>query len=198
MEDYYKKMPQRSPEEIQAELHLIARYKETSDLSILGDLYKNYMTLVYGVCLKYFKNKDESEDGVMQIFEALVEKLKTHEVNNFKSWLYVLTKNHCLMHLRSQKTKLQKINADINDPIMENSLMMHHTDGVSVEDSLVKLESCIEELQNEQKICVQLFYLEKRSYKEITETTDFDLKKVKSHIQNGKRNLKTCIERKSE
>jgi len=191
-------MPQRSPEEIQAELRLIDSYKDTGDLSILGDLYKGYMPLVYGVCLKYFKDKDESEDAVMQIFETLVIKLKTHEVNNFKSWLYVLTKNHCLMYLRSQKGKLQKINADINDPIMENSLMVHHTDGVSVEDNLVKLESCIEELQKEQKICVQLFYLEKRSYKEITETTDFELKKVKSYIQNGKRNLKTCIERKSE
>ncbi len=191
-------MSQRSPKEIQAELDLIARYKQKGDLTILGKLYKGYMPLVYGVCLKYLKDKDDSQDAVMQIFESLVQKLKTHEVNNFKSWLYILTKNHCLMHLRSQKTKMQKINADINDPVMENSLMMHHDDGVGVEDDLVKLESCIEELQNEQKICVQLFYLEKRSYKEIVETTDFELKKVKSYIQNGKRNLKMCIQRKSE
>jgi RNA polymerase sigma-70 factor (ECF subfamily) len=57
------------------------------------------------------------------------------------------------------------------------------------------LEKCIETLGDEQKQCVKLFYLQEKCYKEITESTGFDMNKVKSYIQNGKRNLKICMEK---
>jgi len=183
---------------IEQEKELIAAYKRSGDLKVLGDLYKPYMHLVYGLCLKYLKDRDESQDAVMQIFEKLISAVQSHEIDNFKSWLYVLSKNHCLMQLRSKKYKTRKQSQDISEINMENEVIMHHNDEAINEENLSKLEICIDELQNEQKTCIELFYLEKKSYKEVVEMTSYDLKKVKSYIQNGKRNLKNCMERNSE
>jgi RNA polymerase sigma factor (sigma-70 family) len=171
---------------------LIARYKEGNDLRVLADLYDTYMGLVYGVCLKYLKNREESQDAVMQIFEKLIDSLKKHEVLHFKSWLYTLTKNHCLMHLRAGKGRHFE---DISAGFMETDSVLHPEYEPENEINVSKLEKCIEELSNEQKQCIQLFYMEQKCYKEITDATGYDGKKVKSFIQNGKRNLKICMER---
>lgn len=191
-------MSSRPAEEIAREYELISAYKKTSDLKLLGKLFQPYMHLVYGLCLKYLKNRDDSQDAVMVIFEKLVEAVKSHEISNFKSWLYVLAKNHCLMLIRSKKYQISKKSEDVDQLDMENGLALHHKDESIDEENISKLESCIEELQNEQKQCIELFYLEKKSYKEVVSLTAYDLKKVKSYIQNGKRNLKNCMERNSE
>jgi len=191
-------MAQRSPEEIAREYKLIADYKKSGDLQLLGELYRPYMHLVYGLCLKYLKDRTDSQDAVMQIFEKLIDTVKEHEINNFKSWLYVLSKNHCLMWLRSKKHKISQESKDISTVNMESELVLHHDNEAIDEENLSKLEECLETLQLEQKTCVKLFYLEKRSYKEVVQLTTYELKKVKSHIQNGKRNLKNCMEKGSE
>jgi RNA polymerase sigma factor (sigma-70 family) len=125
------------------EQEIIEAYKDSGELELLGKLYKPYMHLVYGVCLKYFKNKVESQDAVMQIFEKLIDTIKKHEIDHFKSWLYVLTKNHCLMALRSKKYKINQKHQEIDESIMESSIMLHHTDEEALEDDLSRLEKCI-------------------------------------------------------
>ncbi|MBK6266919.1 sigma-70 family RNA polymerase sigma factor [Marivirga sp. S37H4] len=156
------------------------------------------MHLVYGVCLKYFKDREQSQDAVMAIFEELIIKLPKFEIENFKSWLYVLSKNHCLMELRKQKRSLTDHLESSSYNHMENVQFVHHDDEALTEENLDRLNDCIAQLKIEQKQCIELFYLEKKSYQEIVETTAFDLKKVKSYIQNGKRNLKQCMEQQSE
>ncbi|MEP2771699.1 MAG: sigma-70 family RNA polymerase sigma factor [Fulvivirga sp.] len=188
----------RSPNEIAHEYELIESYKKTHDLAILGKLYQPFMHLVYGVCLKYLKNREASQDAVMQVFELLVKKVKTHKIENFKSWLYVVTKNFCLMELRSKKHQIARESKDIDDGVVENELLLHHKNDSIDEDNLVMLEKCIDQLQKEQKTCIELFYLEKKSYKEVETLTHYDLKQVKSYIQNGKRNLKNCMESSEE
>ncbi|MDA0194791.1 MAG: sigma-70 family RNA polymerase sigma factor [Bacteroidetes bacterium] len=176
------------------DIELVENYRSTEDLEVLGILYHRYMHLVFGVCLKYFKNREEAKDAVMSIFEKLVVDLKEHEVSNFKSWLHVNTRNFCLMKLRSSKFKINSSALDINsDSGVEYGLPMHH-DNEDIEDDLVILERCIEGLENAQQRSVRLFFLEQKCYLEICELTGFELKKVKSYIQNGKRNLKLCIE----
>ncbi|MBA4053099.1 MAG: RNA polymerase subunit sigma-24 [Marivirga sp.] len=170
---------------------LIRRYKESGEVAILGELYKRYMTLVYGVCLKYLKDREESRDAVMQVFEKLVTTLKEHEVEHFKSWLYVTSRNHCLMQLRARKGKNFE---EISEFFMESDALMHLDDEPEMESNLSKLEHCIQKLAAEQKHCVTLFYLQQKCYKEIVQLTGFDDNKVKSYIQNGKRNLKICME----
>jgi len=172
---------------------LIREYKTTGKLDFLAALYQRYMNLVYGVCLKYF-DEDASKDAVMQIFEELIGKLKQHEVQNFKSWLHVLTRNHCLMKLRAMKNKESRQVSIDDHPVVENEEIGHHENGITLEDNLQSMEKCLETLPEEQKRSVDLFYLQEKSYREVSVITGYEMNKVKSYIQNGKRNLKICME----
>jgi RNA polymerase sigma factor (sigma-70 family) len=173
----------------------VTDYKKSGDLMILGKLYQPYMPLVYGVCLKYFKDEENSKDAVMQIFELLITKLRDHEIKKFKSWLYVLSRNYCLMELRKSR---KNTFIYIDEYFVETATLLHHINNdEDKETQLVALEKCIETLNHEQKLSVNLFYLQKKCYTEVAEHTGFDLNKVKSYIQNGKRNLKICLETQS-
>jgi RNA polymerase sigma factor (sigma-70 family) len=171
---------------------LVSEYQKQGDVRVLGTLYQRYMSMVYGVALKYLKNREESRDVVMQIFEKLVETLKSHQVQHFKSWLYATSRNHCLMQLRAGKGKFF---TEIDEHFMESDAVAHLEEEPEMELNISKLEKCIGELADEQKTCVQLFYLQQKCYKDICTLTGFDDNKVKSYIQNGKRNLKICMER---
>ncbi|WP_276360287.1 sigma-70 family RNA polymerase sigma factor [Daejeonella sp. H1SJ63] len=177
------------------EAELLIEYRNTGDLQLLGSLYENYMPLVYGLCLKYFRDEEKSRDAVMQIFEELIPKLRIHEISNFKSWLYTLARNHCLMAIRSS-SKHDFVSVD--EYFMETESVLHLNRDEIPEDRLILMEKCMETLSDEQRISVNLFYLEQKCYKEVSEQTGFDLNKVKSFIQNGKRNLKICIEKNGE
>lgn len=177
------------------ELELLAEYRSTGDLELLGKLYEQYMPLVFGLCLKYFRDEEQSKDAVMQIFEELVKKLRVHEVTNFKAWLYTLSRNHCLMVLRSS-SKHEMLSIDEN--FMENEAFVHLNLEDDTEEKLSIMAKCIEDLPSEQKVSINLFYMEQKCYKEVADQTGFELNKVKSYIQNGKRNLKICIEKNSE
>lgn len=168
------------------------QYKRSDDLAVLGELYQRYMELVYGVCLKYFKEPETAKDSVMLIFEELVLKLKKHEVENFKSWLYQLAKNHCLMKLRTPK-KLKTVELDL--ALMQNEENVHLNGVLEKEENLRKLEYCLSTIADEQKKVIQLFYLEGKCYNEIVDITGYEWEKVRSLIQNGRRNLKICMER---
>ncbi|WP_226805521.1 RNA polymerase sigma factor [Agriterribacter humi] len=170
---------------------LIVLYKQTKDMRVLSDLYQRYMELVYGVCLKYFKDAEQSKDAVMNIFEELVEKLKLHEVSNFKSWLHTLTRNHCLMQLRTPRNLKT---TEFNQEYMQSAETVHLNGMLEKEEQFVKLEKCIQTLSEEQKKTVELFYLQQKCYDEIAEITGYEWNKVRSYIQNGRRNLKSCME----
>jgi len=181
------------------DMELLRLYKESGELEYWGELYARYTSLVYGVCLKYLKDRDEAKDAMMQLFEKLVATLLTHDVENFKSWLYITARNHCLMQLRAQKAKPSSISfpegkQGFSPELVENQFLLHLDEEPEMEQNLSKLEKCIDQLVNDQQQCVRLFYLQEKCYKEITGLTGFDLNKVKSYIQNGKRNLKICME----
>ena len=173
---------------------LVAAFKQSGDTNYLSILYQRYMDLVYGVCLKYFKDVEKSKDAVMDIYEELNTKLRQHEVDNFKGWLHVVARNHCLMQLRSPRNmKTTEFKADFMQSA-ENT----HLNGevLEKEKSFIKLEQCLDTLTEEQKQSVQLFYLDKKCYNEIAEITGYDWNKVRSYIQNGRRNLKLCMDEK--
>lgn len=176
------------------DLELVAHYQKNREKSVLGVLYKRYMSLIYGLCLKYLKDRAAAQDMTMQVFEKLMNDLHKHEVGNFKSWLYVMAKNECLMFLRKQSRHKEQSTENLNGHVMEIPAAVHHEDEVALEADLTKLETCISQLNNEQQQCIKLFYLEKKCYQEVSEQTGFALKKVKSFIQNGRRNLKICVE----
>jgi RNA polymerase sigma factor (sigma-70 family) len=170
---------------------LVLAYKSSGDLGILGELFQRYMELVYGVCLKYLKQPENAQDSVISIFEELVVKLQKHEVDNFKSWLYTLAKNHCLMRLRSEK-KQPFVNIDVE--LMQSGENVHLNGELEKEENFKKLDYCLGQLQEEQRTAVELFYLQGKCYNEIAETTGIEWNKVRSYIQNGRRNLKICMD----
>ena len=181
-----------------SEFELLQQYLDTGNLEILGELYNRYIHLVYGVCLKYLSNRDESKDAVNRIFEILITEIPKFEIQNFRPWLYVLTKNHCLMEIRKNKAEKKRFEKYSEDYFVESTDISHPIDeapNTKLEDQLKK---CIEQLKHEQQQCIHLFYYEKNCYKEISDTLGIEQSKVKSYIQNGKRNLKICIEQNIE
>ena len=174
---------------------LILLYKQSGDLGVLSQLYQGYMDLVYGVCLKYFKEPERSKDAVMQIFEELIVKLKKHEIENFKSWLYQLAKNHCLMQLRTPRN-LKTV--EVPESLVQNEETTHLNGVMEKEENLQRLEYCLTTLSEDQRRAIQLFYLEGKCYHEIVELMGQDWNQIRSFIQNGRRNLKMCMEKVSQ
>lgn len=171
---------------------LVSIYKESGDLGVLGQLYQRYMELVYGVCLKYFKDSEQAKDAVMQVFEELVSKLRKHEVDNFKGWLHQVAKNHCLMQLRTPRN-LKTV--EFKTELVQSEENLHLNGILEKEENFQKLEYCIGTLAEEQHKAIRMFYLEGKSYHEIADITGKDWNQVRSSIQNGRRNLKICMEK---
>lgn len=170
---------------------LLEKFYSNGDNQWLGILLQRYTVLLLGVCMKYLKNEEEARDAVQQIFlKALVE-LSKYKVQYLKSWLYMIAKNHCLMKLRDR---------NIHVPVEDKTyLPAAETDKKELADkeiTLGLLETSLAELNPEQKTCLTLFYLQKKSYQDIAEQTGYSLLQVKSYIQNGKRNLRILVEKK--
>ncbi len=179
-----------------ADQDLILLYRETRETKLIGILFDRYAHLVYGIALKYFDREDDRKEAVMQVFEKLYEALLQFEIANFKSWLYSVAKNQCLMIIKKENTvsfndQVQLKNFQQEFMEFEESFSLNHGSEIQLED---KLHDFIKELNEEQRICVDLFYLQDKSYKEIADTTNYSLNQVKSFIQNGKRNLKIMLE----
>lgn len=185
----------RSPKKIPDDAELLQQYRDSGDLNVLGELYERYMHLVFGVCLKYLRNEDDSKDATMQIFEKLVTDLRIHDVKNFSSWLHTLARNHCLMLIRNQRSQTGHETIYLSsDENVEFDIALHLEDE-DTEYRLAQMEEGMSELPEEQKVCLELFYIEQKSYKEICDITGFDFKQVKSFLQNGKRNLKIYLDK---
>ena len=162
----------------------------------LGIILQRYTLLLLGVSMKYLKNEEEAKDSVQQIFLKVIQELQKYKVEYFKSWLYMVAKNHCLMKLRDRNGK---ITAEINDRLTAKHEEETDLQKLVQEDRTLDLmETALKELNPEQQQCVTLFYLEKKSYQEISDATGYNMLQVKSYIQNGKRNLKILIEQKQE
>jgi len=174
---------------------LVAAYQLSLDLKILAQLYQRYLDLLYGVCLKYLGEPELAKDAVMDIFEELAQKLPKHEVAYFRGWLYTLAKNHCLMKLRSS-SRLKVSSFDPDHVYTAEEL--HLNDRMEKEEQLGRLSKCIETLSADQRTVVELFYLQNKCYKEIETITGLQWNKVRSHIQNGRRNLKICMEQQEK
>jgi RNA polymerase sigma-70 factor (ECF subfamily) len=150
--------------------------------------------------MKYLKNEAQSEDATMQIFEKLISELKKHHITAFKPWLHTVVKNHCMMQFRKDSAEGKKMNELKQDmgQVVENASDNHLNDAVEKEFVLKHLKEGINELKEEQRICVELFYMKENSYNQISAITGYSLNEVKSYIQNGKRNLKNYITAKNE
>lgn len=189
-----------TPLQSYSDTELVYQYKQTGDSSFVGVLFQRYTHLIFGVCVKYLKDEDDAQDASMQIFEKLLVDLKKHEIQQFKAWLHMVCKNYCLMQLRSGATKLKHAKEMHKDLVgfMESEHELHLIPKNTKEIQLTHMEECMQGLNAEQKLCIELFFLQEKSYQEVTEATSFTMNNVKSYIQNGKRNLKNCMEARTK
>jgi RNA polymerase sigma factor (sigma-70 family) len=171
---------------------LLTRFYSDKNNQWVGILLERYTMLLYGVCLKYLKDEEEAKDTVQQIFLKVITEIEKYKVDYFKSWLYMIAKNLCLMKLRNRQGRIP---VELSDKVAEPEATSI-TEYIEKDRTLSFIEEGLVELSEEQKVCVTLFYLQKKSYQEIAELTGYSLSKVKSYIQNGKRNLKMIVEKK--
>jgi len=180
-----------------SDARLLRDFVSDGNTAHFGLLFERYSHLVFGLCMKYLKNTQDAEDAVMGIFEKLMTDLHKHDVKDFKNWLYRVSKNHCLMILRKNKVDdraTENIMHEKKQEFMEILFGAHHLNNeMDVEGILISLHDAVNSLREEQKTCIELMYFEKCSYQEIAEITGYELKNVKSYIQNGKRNLKNML-----
>lgn len=174
---------------------LLTKFYNDGDNRWLGILLKRYTMLLLGVCMKYLKDEEEAKDAVQQIFLKVITELPKYKVEFFKSWLYMITKNLCLMRIRDRHGRIP---VELTDKIVAHEELNTRTEMLEKDKTLSLIEEGLQELNDEQKICVQLFYFDQKSYQQITDITGYNLSQVKSYIQNGKRNLKLIVERKKE
>lgn len=180
---------------------LMAQYRESGNKELVGILFKRYATLIYGLCFKYLRDDAKAEDAVIDIFEILLDKLREVEVSYFKSWLYIVARNHVLLLIRKagrqSEVSLDEMTEKNPDGFMEiadEDTLNIETDSIQIDDSLV--QEAIQSLKPAQQVCIDCFFIKGMSYQQTAQHTGFDIKEVKSHLQNGKRNLKIYLESK--
>lgn len=183
----------------QSDADLIAEYKRTGNNHLIAILFDRYAHLIYAICMKYLKDEEESRDAVINIFEKLLLSLNRYEIKNFGTWIHSVARNYCFAQLQQSKTKTRHHETAFNEDT--SAQFIYNPDDFEEEEELKalelqKLKEAMQALNNEQKICVELFYLKKHCYNEISEITGYSLNQVKSYIQNGKRNLKIGLTRK--
>jgi len=178
---------------------LIKHYKLHLDKECVGELYKRYTGFTYAVCVKYHKDSEKAREAALEIFEELLEKLLVHEIQNFKSWLHTVARNHCLLSFRAKKHEEQFIDnyKKYQNDFMEQDKVLY-PDYIVKEENYQELEKCINQLKPEQRNCIELFYLQNKSYVETAQITGYTMKEVKTYLQNGKRNLKILMSEKNE
>jgi RNA polymerase sigma-70 factor, ECF subfamily len=169
---------------------LLASYQNNNDSRYLGELYRRYIPLVYGLSLKYLNNVEMAQDAVMDVYALLSDKLASYEIKSFNTWLYSVAKNHCFQIIRKEK---QTSFINIDDVVVENDANFTLLDKQQSEEETEALNYCMTTLSEEQRTSIHYFFYEDKSYADIVELTAFSLGQVKSYIQNGKRNLKNCV-----
>lgn len=171
---------------------LLVLYLESGNKDLIAVLFERYMHLVYGICLNYLPDPDQCKDAVMEIFESLFQKLAIHEIHNFRNWLYSVTRNHCLMSIRKSGSFSRAKNG-----FQSESSQSETPDYMAEDNELLYsrsvIVSAVDQLNHEQGTCIRLMYIDDKSYRDIAAITGYSLNEVKSHIQNGKRNLKNYL-----
>lgn len=184
------------PEQDLSELgdaELLERYARDKRNEYIGALYNRYLAMVYGVCLKYLRNADDASDAVTDIFENLIARISKYEIREFRTWIYSVAKNHCAGVLKRKKVTVDFESAE---SFMEFSQITHLLNEKDNERMLAMLKECMESLPENQKVSIEMFFFADKSYADIVSETLFTTKNVKSYLQNGKRNLKNCLEKR--
>ncbi|THH39802.1 RNA polymerase sigma factor [Neolewinella litorea] len=175
------------------DLDLLRAFRRQPDATRLLPLYERYAELIYAWCLRYLGTPQRAEDAGAEVFTVLLEQLPRHEVTNFRSWLQTVVRNHCLMQLRREKRDPVRQG---EDPLVHFGAWPHQAEETAETPPDTRpLHHCLKQLNEAQRQCIRLFYLTPgESYASVGERLNLSVGQVRSHLQNGRRNLKICLE----
>lgn len=174
---------------------LLKHYKQSGNKEVFAELFKKHVSVVYGTCLFYLQDKDEAQDATMQLFEKLMLDINSREIDNFKGWLSFVVRNYCISLIRKNKSYNKNIQSYYEFEYEDPNYGTEEKVNMISDDSMIDhMKQCLPKLKENQRICVELFYLQNKSYQDIANQTKFTLNEIKSYIQNGKRNLKLLLE----
>ncbi len=169
---------------------LLAMYYQQRDNIYIGELLSRYTLRLLGVCLKYLKDEDSAKDMVQQVFEKVLQDIGKYKIDNFGGWLYRIAQNACISQIRLKKPVAYEAEL-MTQPVEEDADRAYFW---AVDRKYEHLQTALGRLKPDQGVCVEAFFLQKKSYQEIAHEYGYSLAEVKSHIQNGKRNLRIIIE----
>lgn len=176
---------------------LVKKFQASKDSYYAGLLFERYNEMTVSLALNYLKNESDAEDAVMECFELLFKELKDAEVKNFGGWFYSVVRNH-LLKLKKRRRERQ------GDELIEGYHDQEEGEGLfdllfdNKEEEITQLvKEVLETLKPIQSQCVVAFYLNDKSYKEISNELSISENEVKSHLQNGKRKLKIELEKRN-
>jgi RNA polymerase sigma-70 factor (ECF subfamily) len=171
---------------------LLSRYQKEGDSNAMGILYKRYTIPLFGFCYKFLRREEEAKDAVTEIFMIVLEKAQQHDILSFRHWLYSVSRNYMHTFIRRRRHLSEELVFE-EDP--EFFIEKYESFSMCVaEPEITHLEKAMSLLEEDQKTCIEMFYMQEKSYRQVSSETGYDLNKVKSCIQNGKRRLKIYFE----
>ncbi|MFQ5674351.1 MAG: RNA polymerase sigma factor [bacterium] len=170
----------------------IRSYLETRDVRYLGRLYEAYKKTIFWHCLKMVGNEEDAKDLASETFIRTFDRIEDFKLGApFCPWLMRIATNLCIDHLRKKnRYKFYKFDETHSAVAIQNES--------EPKQPMISGERIIEKLKKLkplQKRCFCLFYIHNLTYKQIAELTGYPLGKVRSYIQNGKRNFKLLMEK---
>lgn len=177
---------------------LIKKYRFSHDKTYLGELFLRYTPYIFGVAIKNLKSQKEAEDVTLTIFNKISSDLKRIDVTDFSKLLYQLVKELCEIEVKKKNATGEESKMILIDELTKESEdnLYINSDKPKLSLDANNLRLAIDTLNESQKTCIDLFYVQNKSYQEVADITGYSLNQVKTNIQNGKRLLKTYVEKK--
>jgi RNA polymerase sigma-70 factor (ECF subfamily) len=170
---------------------ILQKYQVSFEAEYIGELFRRYVPLLYGIGLKYLQSADKAQDAVMQLFETITTQTPLNEIKEFKTGICTLMKNRCLQTLHENH---QEKPADSQTNTIEQHEILSIFEKEQTDEKRRMLQMQVKKLPVEQRIPIIRFFTDEMSYMDIADSTGHKLKQVKGLIGDGMQNLKTYME----
>ncbi|MEL6655687.1 MAG: sigma-70 family RNA polymerase sigma factor [Bacteroidota bacterium] len=181
-----KSQDQKSDEE------LVRQFQQSGDRFLLGLLLRRYSQSILGTCHYYLRQPQDAEDAAMEVCELIVRQLqKPKEIKRFKDWVFIIARNYCFRKLKDNK-RLTELSTEWEKDFLNSDVQYELGDTLYVQEEALyaRVDAEIQQLNEQQRLCLTAFYWQGEKYKDIAARYGMTTDEVRSAIQNGRRNLR--------
>lgn len=169
----------------------IRAYFQSGDSEYWGRIFEKYKKRIFLRCLTLLQDNEDASDLTSETFIKAHENIQKYDMKRpFFPWLQQIATNLCIDLLR-RKTIIQFTQTDEKIEFHSAEDVTKKVENRELGDTILK---ALKSLKNHQKRCFCLFYIHRKSYKEIAELTGYSYNDVRSYIQNGKRKFKLVMQ----